>query len=76
MNKTIPEIDEKRNDYRLRKRLYTVKEAGEYLGLSVWSIRERIYSGQIAHVSIGRRVMVDIEDMDELIQANKERVKE
>jgi len=55
----------------LRKRLYNVEEAAEYLGRSVWGVREIIYSGQIDCVRIGRRVQLDIRDMDKWIEENK-----
>ena len=66
----------KMNQNRPKKRLYTVSQAGEYLGLSVWAIRKRIYSSQIPYVSLGRRVMVDVQDLDNLIEENKVRAKQ
>jgi excisionase family DNA binding protein len=36
-----------------RKRLYTVEEAGEYLGRSVWGIRELIYKGELPFTKAG-----------------------
>ena len=60
---------------RPKKRLYTISQAGEYLGLSVWAIRKRIYSAHIPYVNLGRRVMVDVNDLDNLIEENKVRAK-
>jgi excisionase family DNA binding protein len=56
---------------RPQKRLYSVQEAGLYLGRSVWGIRELIYAGKLACVRDGRRVLIDIEDMDQYIKRNK-----
>ena len=55
----------------LRKRLFTVKEAGEYLGLSVWGIRERIWAGSLPAIRDGRRVLLDIFDLDKWITDHK-----
>ncbi len=49
----------------LKKRLYSVPEAAEYLGRSIWSIRELIWNGSIPCVRMGRRVHLDIIDLDQ-----------
>lgn len=56
------------------KRLYTLKEAAEYLGRSVWSMRDLIWSGIIPVVKQegGRKIYLDIVDMEEFINKNKE----
>lgn len=56
---------------KTRKRLYTVKESAEYLGRSVWSIRELIYNGHLPCVKVGRRVHVDIHDLDRFVEKYK-----
>jgi len=56
---------------RVTKRLYSVAEAAQYLGRSAWSIRRLIWSGELAEVRAGRRVHLDIKDMDEFIEKNK-----
>ena len=55
----------------LKKRLYSVGEAAEYLGRSVWSVRELIWKGSLPSVRAGRRVHLDIVDLDEWIANNK-----
>ncbi len=55
----------------LKKRLYSVPEAAEYLGRSVWSIRELIWKGSLSCVREGRRVHLDIIDLDQWIVSNK-----
>lgn len=55
----------------LNKRLYSVPEAAVYLGVSVDGIRYMIAIGRLAAVRHGRRVLVDIKDMDEFIERNK-----
>ena len=55
----------------LKKRLYSIPEAAEYLGRSIWSIRELIWNGSIPSVRMGRRVHLDIIDLDQWIERNK-----
>jgi len=56
------------------KRLFTLKEAANYLGRSVWSIRELIWAGEIPVVRPhgSRKIYVDIVDLDRFIDSNKE----
>jgi excisionase family DNA binding protein len=57
----------------LGKRLYTLKEAAEYLGRSDWSMRELIWGGKIPVVrgDGARKIFLDIKDLDEYIGRNK-----
>jgi excisionase family DNA binding protein len=53
------------------KRLYTLNQAGAYIGLSHWRVRSLIYSGQLAYVRLGRRILIDLKDLDALIDSKK-----
>lgn len=53
------------------KRLYAISEAAFYLGRSPWSVRRLIWSGALPEVRAGRRVHLDIQDMDAFIEQNK-----
>ena len=53
------------------KRLYTISEASFYLGRSVWRIRELIWKGELPSVKVGRRVHLDIYDLDAFVERNK-----
>jgi len=57
----------------LGKRLYTLKEAAQYLGRPVWGIRELIWSQVIPVVKQGgcRKMYLDVKDMDALIEKSK-----
>jgi excisionase family DNA binding protein len=55
------------------KRLYSIKEAALYLGRSVWAVREMIWAGKLPYIKDGRRILLDIYDMDEWIEKNKNR---
>ena len=56
---------------RLNKRLYSVKEAAIYLGRTVWAVREMLWAGKIPHIKDGRRILLDINDMDRWIERSK-----
>ena len=56
---------------KLNKRLYSIEETAEYLGRSVWSIRELIWKGLIPCVKVGRRVHIDIYDLEKFIEKHK-----
>ena len=54
------------------KRLFTLKEAAEYLGQSEWGMRELIWAGRIPVVRPGgRKIFLDIHDMEKFIDQNK-----
>ena len=55
------------------KRLYTLSEAGVYLGRSTWSVRRLIWNGELPQVRAGGRVHLDVRDMDEFIERHRER---
>lgn len=59
-----------KTQYR-RKRLFSIAEAGVYLGRTPWAIRHLVWNGILPSVRIGRRVQVDIDDLDRLIERNK-----
>lgn len=53
------------------KRLYTIEEAAIYLGRTVWSVRELIWSGTLPSVKVGRRIHVDFQDLNNFIDRHK-----
>ena len=55
------------------KRLFTVKEAGTYLGFhSGWPVRELAWKGELPYVRLSlRRIAFDIEDLNRFIEARK-----
>ncbi len=55
------------------KRLYSIPEAAFYLGRTVDALREILWAGKIPYVKDGRRVLLDVKDMDEYIERNKNR---
>ena len=59
--------------HKPNKRLYSVKESAAYLGRTVWAVREMIYAGKIFYIRDGRRMLLDINDMDRWIEDNRTR---
>lgn len=57
-------------------RLLTIKQASEFLGLTVWAIRERIWSGQLPVLQFprGRKQYLDRNDLESFIERNKRTV--
>lgn len=45
-------------------RLLSEAEAARYLGISRWTLRDLIHRGDLPCVRIGRRVLLDREDLD------------
>jgi len=55
----------------LPKRLYTLNEAAHYLGRTLWSMRELVWAGKIPIVRDGKRIFVDIADLDSYVTKKK-----
>ena len=55
----------------ITKRLYTLKEAAAYLGRSDWGMRELIWARRIPVVREGRKIYLDIDDLEEFVRRNK-----
>jgi excisionase family DNA binding protein len=53
------------------KRLYTIEEAAIYLGRTVWSVRELIWGGVLPSVRVGRRVHLDLNDLNLFIDRHR-----
>lgn len=54
-------------------RLMTLKQASDYLGLTMWALRERIWGGQLPVLQFpgGRKQYLDRNDLESFIQKNK-----
>ena len=55
----------------LPKRLYSINEAAFYLGRSVCATREMLWAGKLPYIKDGRRILLDIKDMDAWVEKNK-----
>lgn len=54
-------------------KLLSVSEASSRLGISTWSLRARIWAGDLAFVRFPgcRKMFLDIRDLEKLIEDNK-----
>jgi excisionase family DNA binding protein len=57
-------------------RLLTLKQASQYLGLTVWAIRERVWNGQLPVLQFpgGKKQYLDRNDLESFIERNKRTV--
>lgn len=53
------------------KRLYSLQEGAVYLGRTVGAVREMLWAGKMPYVKDGKRILIDIQDMNEWIVRNK-----
>jgi excisionase family DNA binding protein len=53
------------------RRLVTLHEAADLLGLSTYSLRRIIWAGRLRVVKLTRRVQIDVRDLDRLIETSK-----
>jgi len=57
----------------LSKRLYSIKDGSIYLGRSEWALREMLWAGKMPYIKDGKRILIDLQDMNEWIDRNKTR---
>ena len=55
----------------LAPRLLSQQEAAAYLGISYWTLRDLTLRGEVPHVKIGRRILVDRLDLDAYLDRAK-----
>jgi hypothetical protein len=60
-----------------KPRLLPLKAAAEWLGLTVWAMRERIWAGDIPVVQFpgGRKMFIDTQDLEAFISDNKRTIR-
>jgi excisionase family DNA binding protein len=52
-------------------RLLSQQEAAVYLGISYWTLRDLTFRGEVPHVKIGRRILIDRLDLDAYLDRAK-----
>jgi excisionase family DNA binding protein len=55
----------------LAPRLLSQQAAAAYLGISYWTLRDLTFRGEVPHVKIGRRILVDRLDLDAYLDRAK-----
>ena len=58
-------------NHPLRPRLLALKEAAFYLGRTPWGMREIIWAGKIPIVRDGKKIFLDVHDLDKYVEQNK-----
>ena len=53
-------------------RLLDLRRAARYLGFSYWTLRGMLHRGDIPFVRAGRRLLIDVRDLDSWIEEHKE----
>ncbi|MHB8780328.1 MAG: helix-turn-helix domain-containing protein [Candidatus Geothermincolia bacterium] len=56
---------------KVSRRLLPIEDAATYLGMTAWAMRHRINQGLLPYIRMGRRIYLDIKDLDELIERLK-----
>jgi excisionase family DNA binding protein len=51
--------------------LVDVREAGRYLACSPWTVRKKIYSGEIIGVKVGTKLCVERAELDRYIRKHR-----
>jgi len=58
----------------IQPRLLNIKQAAEYLGCPVWTLRSLEWAGKLPSVRrLGRRILFDRADLDRLVEEKKVR---
>jgi hypothetical protein len=63
-----------RNPNPVRQRLFDLKMAAEYLGRPPYSVRTLIWGGTLPYIQDGRKIYLDVYDLDSYIERSKERM--
>lgn len=53
------------------KRLYSIKELAKEIGATEWFWRTQIWNGKLPYIQIGRKMLIDREDVEAFIQKHK-----
>lgn len=56
---------------RISKRLYSLKESAIYLGRGLHGVRDIVWRGEIPIVRSGRKIFIDIKDLEHYVESNK-----
>lgn len=58
-------------EQRAGKRLFSIEESAVRLGRTPGAVRELVYKGIIPFVQFDRRIFIDVQDLDALIEQSK-----
>ena len=55
----------------LKKRLYSIKDIVQLIGVTEWFWRTQIWSGELPFVQVGRKILIDSHDIEKFIKKHK-----
>ncbi len=59
--------------HTLPRRLCAIAEAARYLAVSTWTVREMVWRGDLPHIRQGRRILLDLQDLEAWVARSKVR---
>jgi len=62
----------RKSEQRPQKRLFSLQDTAIYLGRSLNGVREMLWAGKIPYIKDGKRIFIDIRDLDTWIERSKE----
>jgi len=54
------------------KRLLSLKDLVQKFGVSMWFWRTQIWDGKLPFVQVGRKILVDVQDVEKFINSEKQ----
>lgn len=69
--KFVSERKDQALDAASQSRLLTIPQAAAYLNTTKWAIKSMIWSRELPIVPLGKRYMLDISDLDEVVTKRK-----
>jgi len=54
-------------------RLLSLQQAACYISISYWTLRDLVWRGELPAVRVGRRILIDRQDLESFIERNKAR---
>jgi hypothetical protein len=55
-----------------KKRLLSLKELVQEFGVTMWFWRTQIWDGKLPFMQVGRKILVDVQDVENFINAEKQ----
>lgn len=63
-----------KDQLRPQKRLFSLKDTSVYLGRSLNSVRQMLWDGKLPFIRDGKRIFIDVQDLDKWIERSKQTI--
>jgi len=60
-----------KNQLRPQKRLFSLQDTSIYLGRSINGVRQMLWDGKMPFIKDGKRIFIDLKDIEIWIEKNK-----